>query len=177
MAAPDVAAVLDAVSPALDERRDSGPDRPRHDGELHPPHRPVDGDREAQHEEIPRQVEERQEVHLLQEQPVQEDHRQVRQVLVVEELREAELEFGDPMVEGVLAVRQGLAAALDEQVVGGIVVQAGDREGHLRPERDRVEDGRDQDEQQQDRLRPPALGIDGFPRRLRRDGKRRAERG
>src|SRR5207247_3482008 len=103
--------------------------------------RPVDRQREADQQEVADQVEQRQEVHPLQEQAVKGDHDEVRQVLVVEELREAQVQLRAPVVERVLAARQRLARPLDQEIVEGVVVETGDRDGQLGPERDRVEDG------------------------------------
>jgi hypothetical protein len=77
---------------------------------------------------------------------VQHDDRDVRQVLVVDERREAELELRGPEVERVLAVREGLRGALDEEPVEGVVVVAGDREVQLGEEGDQAEDDDRRDE-------------------------------
>ena len=116
-------------------------------GQAHPAERPEDRERERHEEEIAHRVEERHEIDGAEERTMQRDDGDVREVLVIEELREAELELGDPRVEGVLPVRERLARALDEQQVLRVVVHIGDRHGDLRQERDRVEGHRDGDEE------------------------------
>ena len=142
-----------------EERGARGRDSPRHDGEPESPHRPVGGEREADQQEVSDQVEQCEKIHLLQQQAVQEDDREVRQVLVVEEPGKAEVQRGPPVVERVLTAGKRLAGPLDQQEVKRVVVQAGDRDQQLGEEGLRGEGARDDDQDQEDRRPPPARGI------------------
>ena len=71
----------------------------------------------------------------------------MREVLVIEELREAELQLGDPEVERVLAIRQRVGRLLDEENVLGIVVHVRDLIRDLGKKCDRVHQHRQRDDQ------------------------------
>ena len=55
----------------------------------------------------------------------------MRQVLVVERLREPKFQLPDPQVEWILSRVQRLAHPLDQQVLKGVVVEVRDRERDL----------------------------------------------
>jgi hypothetical protein len=69
----------------------------------------------------------------------------VRKVLVVEELRKAELELRNPEVERVPTRSPCIRCLLDEENVLGVVVDVRDRVGDLWKECDRVEEDRQRD--------------------------------
>ena len=70
-------------------------------------------------------------------------------VLVVEELRKAELHLRDPEVERVLSARPRIGCLLDEQRMFGVVVHIRDRAGHFGEQSDGVEGHRDRDQRDQ----------------------------
>ena len=148
--APDIAVVLEAVAVAPREQRPGGrADRGGHLGEAEPPHRPEHGERETDEEDVADEIEERAQRYETEGQPAERDDHQMREVLVVEELRETELQLWDPEVERVLPAAPGGVGLLDEQHVLGIVVHVRNRDGHFGEERDGVEDHRDRDERDQ----------------------------
>ena len=147
-AAPDVAVVLEAVAMRRRHERCRSRGDTRCDRrQPHPPERPQNGQRERDEQQVAERVEQRHQIDGPEERAVQRDHREVRQVLVVEELGKAELELRHPGIEGVLAAREGLARALDEHEVLGVVVDVRDGDRDLGEERDRVERDREGDEE------------------------------
>src|SRR5437868_2531692 len=138
--APDVAVVLEAVAIVPREqgsrrRSDGGGDI----GEAETPHRPEHGQWETDEEHVADEIEERPQRNETERKFPERDDDQMRQVLVVEELGEAELDLRHPEVERVLAGRPGVGRLLDKQNMFGVVVDIGDRDGYLGEERDRVE--------------------------------------
>jgi len=135
-AAPDVAVVLEAVAVISREERSGGRADGRRDvGEAEAPHRPEHGQRKTDEEQVSNEIEERPQRDEAKRQLPESHDRQMREVLVVEELRKAELELGDPEIERVLTIRQRLGRLLDEENVFGVVVDVRDRDGDLGKER------------------------------------------
>ena len=137
--------------------------------EEHKPDEPVDREREAHQQEVADKVEKRQEIKLFRKEVMEEDHRQVGQVLVIEELREADVQLGRPVVEGVLAARQCLACPLGQQEVKSAIVQAWKWRGELGEERDCIESDGNEDQQQEKYRRAAARRDRGMlgPLRLK----------
>ena len=96
-------------------------------------------------------------------QTIEDYDRHVWQMLVVEELRDPELEFRDPEIEDVLAARPGIRSAPHEYDVLRIVVDIRDRVHDLRREGEGVHRGGHRDEKDQDDALQPR------ERQLRRD--------
>ena len=149
-ATPDVAVVLEAVAVAPREERSRGrADGRREVGEADAPHRPEDGERKDDQEDVADEIEERPQRDEAEGQLAESDDDQMWKVLVVEELREAELELRDPEVERVLAAAPSGVGLLDEEDMLGVVVDIWDRDGHLGKKREGVEGHRDRDERDQ----------------------------
>jgi hypothetical protein len=131
-APPYVAVVLDAEAmPGREKGCECRSRCGRRSRELQLSQRPVHRHRERDHQHVARQVEQCQQFNLSQEEPVQSNHEQVRQMLVVSELREAELQVGRPVVDRVLAGVDGPRGVLDQRIVSRIVVEAGDSDGYF----------------------------------------------
>ena len=149
-ASPDVRVVLEAVPEVPGQERGCrGGQRGRARGEPHRAHRPQHGQREREEENVPHEVEHRAERHESERQPVEDDDGEVRELLVVEELREAELELRHPHVERVLARRQRVTRALDHERVLGIVIDVRERIEDFRREGDGVHRDRHRDERRE----------------------------
>jgi len=84
---------------------------------------------------------------------VERDDEQMRQVLIIEKHRETQFELRQPMIEEIFAADQRFAGSLDQKVMDRVVIEAWDRAGDLRQQRNRVEDDGDDDEQPQQCLR------------------------
>ena len=78
----------------------------------------------------------------LKEQPVDRDDREVRKVLVVQELRESEFELRNPEVQRVGRCAQGIARRMHHQQVQRAVIWAGRDASQFRCEPDGVEQHR-----------------------------------
>src|SRR5947209_19107177 len=92
---PDVAVVFEAVTVASRKHRTRGrSDRGRNVGEAKPPHRPEDGERKTDEENVADEIEERPQRDQTEGQLAEDDDKQMWKVLVVEKLREAELHLG-----------------------------------------------------------------------------------
>ena len=149
-AAPDVRVVLESVPEVTgEERRCRCSERSRAGGEPHRAHRPEDGQREREQEQVAHEVEHRAQRQEPERQPVEDDDGEVRELLVVEELRKAELELRDPHVERVLARRQRVAGPLDHEHVLGVVVDVREWVEDLGREGDGVHRDRDRDERRE----------------------------
>ena len=113
--APDVAVVLEAVAVVSRDQRARGrSDRGRDVGETETPHRPEHGERETDEERVAHEIKEGAQRDETERHFAERDHDQVREVLVVEELREAKLHLRDPEIERVLAIRPRVGSLLDE---------------------------------------------------------------
>ena len=129
---PQVAPEVESVQEIRREQGRSGRAHGRRDRiELHPPHRPEDREREQDQPEVPHEVEDGEDVDGAEEDPVERDDREMRKVLVVEELRESLVHLGYPEVEDVFSTGQRVARVLDVERVLGVVVDVRDRHRHL----------------------------------------------
>ena len=146
----DVAVVFEAVAEvAREERRRRGRHGSRHGREPEQPHGQEDRERESDEQDVADEVERRQQVHRPEREPLQPDHHQCRQMLVVEELGDARLDLRQPVVDDALPVIERLRRSLDEQVVVLVVVDGWGRDRQFWQERDRVHHERDRDEHDQ----------------------------
>src|SRR5437667_7075520 len=84
---------------------------------------------------------------------MQRDDREVRQVLVVEELRKALVQLRYPEVDDVLPARERIARALDEEQVFGVVVHVWHAEREFWKQPNGV-DGHGKRDQQRERRVP-----------------------
>jgi hypothetical protein len=120
-------------------------------------------EREGEQQQIADEVEEGPQIYDSERHPPEDSHGDMGQVLVVEELRNAKLELGDPKIQHVLATRPAIRGATNERDVLRVVVDVRDRVRHLGCESDRVHRGGHRDEKdQEDSLQP-------LERQLRRD--------
>ena len=102
---------------------------------------------------------------------MEHDNREVREVLVMDEAREAELELRRPEIEWVRAARERIGRSLNEEEVERVVVGAGDGDDDLGEERDRVEENDDDDDREEEGLLPVEAAE---PREGQRVGEGRA---
>src|SRR5208282_6155345 len=88
---PHIAAEVEVIADARGEQgRKSGADRSRRDREFHSPHRQIDSEGKQDHQQVAHQVEEREEIYAPENQELESDNDEMRQMLIIEELGETQ---------------------------------------------------------------------------------------
>ncbi len=129
---PDEGVVLDAEAAVARHERSGGTgERGSCGRHAEPPEGPPDGERKQHQQQPAHQVEGREEVQPEKDGAVERDDGDMREVLVVDEGREAEFHLRRPKIDRVRAARHSLIELSHVHVVVRVVVVARDADGDL----------------------------------------------